>query len=299
MGTRYTARFHAPQETDVKSVAAALGAAVTAVDDHMSNWKPDSALSRVNRAAPGVWTAVPANLVAVLKRAAEIGSETQNAFNVGVGDLVDAWGFGPKGTQYMRNAVVEAGPRPSIDALLEIDVAGLRVRKHGAIVLDLCGIAKGFGVDELARVLDEQGIDSWLVGVDGEMRARGAKPDGSPWVIALESPHEAHRAAMSVIELSDASIATSGDYRHYASIDGQRVSHTMDPRTGAPLCNSLASATVISRSCMEADAYATAMMVLGEEAGCQYAQHHGIDVCLVMREGDALRVAGTGIFADA
>ena len=187
-------------------------------------------------------------------------------------------------------------PYPAVDELLEIDVAGCRARKHGPLALDLCGIAKGFGVDELARVLARHGIGSWLVGIDGEMRARGSKPGGAPWAIALEAPEDERRAAMGVVELGDAAIATSGDYRHWIEIDSQRISHTMDPRAGRPLQGTLASVTVIAPVCADADAYATALMVLGEQAGQECARRLGLDAFFVSRVGDGLRAAGIGCF---
>jgi thiamine biosynthesis lipoprotein len=299
MGTRYTARFHAPQGADVRSIAGELRGAVTAVDQQMSNWKADSDLSRLNRAATGDWVCISANLAAVLVRATQIGRETGNAFNIGVGDLVGAWGFGPSPAQCPPALTEDPRPRRPVDELLEIDVAGCRARKQGPVALDLCGIAKGFGVDELARVLDRHGIDSWLVGIDGEMRARGGKPDGSPWAIALEAPDDERRAAMGVVELGDAAIATSGDYRHWIKIDGERFSHTMDPRAGSPLRGALACVTVISPLCVDADAYATALMVLGEEAGHELARRLGLDALFVARVGDRLRATGTGFFEGA
>ncbi len=298
MGTRYSARFHAPPGADVKAIAAALHAAVTEVDRQMSNWKADSDLSRLNRAPPGAWTPIPANLATVLARAIDIGRATDNAFNIGVGDLVDAWGFGPGGARLPARAATPSHPRPPIDTLLDIDRPGSRARKHGAVALDLCGMAKGFGVDELARVLDGHGIGSWLVGIDGEMRARGGKPDGSPWAIALESPQDDRRSAMGVIELGDAAVATSGDYRHWVQVGDRRISHTMDPRSGAPLQGPLASVTVLSPRCMDADAYATALMVLGEAAGHQHARNHGLDALFVVRGDDGLRAFGTGFFGE-
>jgi thiamine biosynthesis lipoprotein len=299
MGTRYTARFHVPAQADVKAIVDALAAAVTAVDNQMSNWKPHSDLSRLNRAALDVWLPIPAKLATVLARAVAIGRETGNAFNIGVGELVDAWGFGPAGCRGLQDLGAEARARPPIEALLELDVPGYRVRKHSPVALDLCGIAKGYGVDELGRVLDANGIGSWLVGIDGEMRARGAKPDGSPWSIALEAPRHDCRAAMGVIELGDAAVATSGDYRHWIEVDGHRMSHTMDPRTGAPLRNALASVTVIAPCCMDADAYATALMVLGEDAGRELAHRLGLDALFLLRDGNKLRAIGAGAFDDA
>jgi thiamine biosynthesis lipoprotein len=299
MGTRYTARLHAPPGVDLRSIVAELREVVTAVDDQMSNWKADSDLSRLNRAATGDWVGISANLASLLASAGRIGRETGNAFNIGVGDLVGAWGFGPRRAPWPPARPEDPGPCCPVDELLEIDAAGCRARKCGPVALDLCGIAKGFGVDELARVLAEHGIQSWLVGIDGEMRACGAKPDGSAWTIALEAPEDERRAAMAVVEPGDAAIATSGDYRHWIKKDGQRISHTMDPRDGQPLRGGLASVTVIATRCADADAYATALMVLGEEAGHACARRLGLDALLVARAGDGLRAIGTGLFEGA
>ncbi|QRM26641.1 FAD:protein FMN transferase [Burkholderia pseudomallei] len=377
MGTRYGAQFYAPPTADARAIAAALDAAVRAVDAQMSNWKADSDLSRLNRATPGSWTPICANLAAVLVRAREIGRETDNAFNIGVGTLVDRWGFGPGAAanrqadnewaanrqaagrhtvdrhtvdrrtvarhmvaRHMvdrhtaarqtkdgrtpdrqparpagpanglsgaidarRRASILRGPVPSpcrpIDELLEVDVARGRARRLADVAFDLCGIAKGFGVDELARVLDRHGIGAWLVGIDGELRARGCKPDGSPWAIALEAPDYGRRGAMGAIDLVDAAVATSGDYRHWADFGGERLSHTMDPRAGAPLRGDIASVTVVAPTCTDADAYATALMVLGAQAGRAHAERHGLDALFVVRDGDALRTIGCGAFADA
>lgn len=367
MGTRYGAQFYAPPTADARAIAAALDAAVRTVDAQMSNWKADSDLSRLNRATPGSWTPICANLAAVLVRAREIGRETDNAFNIGVGTLVDRWGFGPGAAanrqadnewaanrqaagrhtvdrrtvdrhtadrhtadrqtkdgrtpdrqparpagpanglsgaiDARRRTSILRGPVPSpcrpIDELLEVDVARGRARRLADVAFDLCGIAKGFGVDELARVLDRHDIGAWLVGIDGELRARGCKPDGSPWAIALEAPDYDRRGAMGAIDLVDAAVATSGDYRHWADFGGERLSHTMDPRAGAPLRGDIASVTVVAPTCTDADAYATALMVLGAQAGCAHAERHGLDALFVVRDGDALRTIGCGAFADA
>lgn len=296
MGTRWTAQFHAPLGQDIEAIVTRLDRAVTAVDAQMSNWRADSDLSRLNCAALGHWVPVSANLAAILRRALEIGAETDNAFNIGVGRIVGAWGFGPAGEE---GALRGAGPDPCppLDEVLDVDAENGRARRLAPVTLDLCGIAKGFGVDELAHVLERQGIDSWLVGIDGEMRAQGSKPDGDAWAIAIEAPQREHRAAMGVIELADAAIATSGDYRHWRDLDIGRISHTMDPRTGAPLRNGVASVTVVAKDCTSADALATALMVLGAEAGPALAERRGLDALFVVREGDALLTRGTGCFA--
>lgn len=297
MGTRYTARFLGPRGIDARAIAAALAHAVATVDAQMSNWKADSDLTRVNRSPPGAWITVPHALALVLQRAVQIGRETGNAFNAAVGDLVQAWGFGPGAPQAAAGREGPHQPLAPLDQCLEIDLERARVRKHGRVALDLCGMAKGYGVDELARVLDGQGIGAWIVGIDGELRVRGHRPDGSAWAIALESPREDMRQALGVIELCDAAVASSGDYRHWAWVDGRRVSHTMDPRTGAPAWHAPASVTVISEQCMDADAYASALMVLGEEAGHAQALRLGLDALFVLRDQGTFRLRGTGSFA--
>jgi thiamine biosynthesis lipoprotein len=132
------------------------------------------------------------------------------------------------------------------------------------------------------------GLSSWLVGIDGEMRAAGSKPNGNPWAVGHERPHRDTRSLMGVIELDDSAVATSGDYRHVVEIDGRRHAHTIDPRRAAPLVNDLASVTVLAPTAMAADAWATALLVLGAEAGAELAHRVGLSAIFVTREGESL-----------
>ncbi|MFL9941924.1 FAD:protein FMN transferase [Paraburkholderia graminis] len=299
MGTHYSAQCYAQADLDCISVGAELESAVQAVDQEMSNWKANSDLTRLNKAGVDVWVPISGNLAKVLVRATVIGRETDNAFNIGVGDLVDRSGFGPDcAGQFDVPKLLEQKPLKPIGQVLEVDVAQSRARKRAKVALDLCGIAKGFGVDELGRVMDRNGIKSWLVGIDGELRARGTKPMGSSWALAIERPEYDRRQALAVIEIADVAIATSGDYRHWTESEGMRTSHTMDPRTGAPLKNSIASVTVLADTCMDADAYATALLVLGTEQGIQLAREKQLGALFLVREANELRAIGTGCFAD-
>ncbi len=287
MGTRYAAVFFAPERTDTDALAAALFEAVDRVDRQMSTWKPDSDLNRLNAAPVGAWIAIPPELAVVLAASLRIGRVSNGCFDIGVGDLVAAWGFGCAGPvpDAQRIAALAGQARPVTTRTLELDEAGRRARKHAPLALDLSGIAKGYGVDELARVMEAFAIPSWLVGIDGEMRAKGRKPDGSPWAVALERPQAGIRDVMGVIELTDMAVATSGNYRHFVDMDGKTLSHTMNPKTGAPLEDGLASVSVLAATCMEADAWATVLMVLGEEAGRRTAGMLGIDAIFVRRDG--------------
>jgi thiamine biosynthesis lipoprotein len=211
---------------------------------------------------------------------------------------VNAWGFGPaKPRERPQPGIAPASARRQAAESLEFDEAGEYVRKLAPVDLDLCGIAKGFGVDEVARSLERFGITSYLVGIDGELRARGRKADGMPWTVAIERPDHEKRDVMGVLELSDAAVATSGDYRHWVELAGARLSHTMDPRTGEPLRNRIASVTVLASNCMEADAWATALMVMGEEAGPDFAQARGLDALFIIREKEGLVERAVGCFA--
>ena len=290
MGTRYTALFYAAAGIDTDAISHNLTRAVARVDQQMSTWKPDSDLNRLNAAPEQQWVSVPEELATVLSAALRVSQQSGGAFDIAVGDLVDAWGFGPA-EQTITEQALTTSPhaRLSASAALVIDTQRNQVRKRAPLQLDLNGIAKGFGVDELARCLDGLGITRYLVGIDGEMRARGVKPDGQCWAVALEKPSRGVREVMGVMELGDAAIATSGDYRHWVDVAGQSYAHTMNPATGAPLCNPLAAVTVVASSCMLADAWATALMVLGETEGPRLAQERGMDALFVLRDGQQFK----------
>jgi thiamine biosynthesis lipoprotein len=291
MGTRYTALFYAEAGLDTDAINRALAQAVGRVDQQMSTWKADSDLNRLNAAPEQVWLPVPEELATVLAAALRVGQQSGGAFDIAVGDLVEAWGFGPGASSVTEQPLDTLAPRSALsaNAALTVDTQRHQVRKRGPLQLNLNAIAKGFGVDELARCLDGFGLTDYLVGIDGEMRARGSKPDAQPWVVAIEKPCRGVREVMGVMELCDAAIATSGDYRHWIDVKGRHYAHTMNPATGAPLCNSVAAVTVVAASCMLADAWATALMVLGESEGPRVAQARGMDALFVLREGDQLR----------
>lgn len=300
MGTRYSAVCFAEEDRPLAELHLALQRSVDAVDGQMSTWKPDSDLMRLNRAPIGTWLDVPEQLAAVLATALEVGRVTGGAFDIGVGDLVSAWGFGPGAGTPDPEAIAVTGAAARLPAhlALELDQIGRRVRKHGAVTLDLSGIAKGYGVDELARILESHGIARYLVSIDGELRAGAPPPGVSSWRVALESPEFGRRAAAGVIEIAAAALATSGDYRHVVEYRGTRYGHTIDPQWRAPLSGGPASVTVRAASAMQADAWATALMVLGPERGSQLASALGLEVLFATRETDAARPMPPGQFTN-
>ena len=282
MGTRFSAVFHAPADYDEHALALRLQHAVDVVDQEMSTWKPGSDLNRLNAAPVGSWVQLPQRLMRVLEAALAINHQSSGAFDIGVGHQVARWGFGAHAVQPMPATGQKRFGRQWMTAeTLLLDPPSKRAKRLTEQSFDLSGIAKGFGVDELGDVLNASGIRSWLAGIDGEMRSCGRKPDGSPWAIGHERPVPGKRDVMGVIELTDRAVATSGTYRHFRDEGGCRISHTIDPRDGCPVANDIASVTVLAPTCMEADAWATALLVMGERDALGSARQHGLDAVIV------------------
>jgi len=301
MGTRWSVKCDAAPDLDSTVLQAALQAAVDLVDAQMSPWKPGSDLMCLNSAAVDDWVDLPAEMLQVLDRALEISRLSAGAFDPAVGALVDAWGFGAVRDEPDAKAIRAAGGASHCPAhqSLELDLGAGRVCKRAPLKIDLCGIAKGYAVDCLVDVLQHYGIRHALAALDGELRAVGSQADGQPWAVALESPEAGRRAAHGVIELQDLAVATSGDYRRYLEVAGARTSHTMDGRRAAPVHNDVASVTVLARTCMDADAWATALLVAGPNDGPAMAQRLGLEALWLLRREGGLVEMGLGRFSPA
>lgn len=298
MGTRWSASVDADTTMDLAALRQDLAAAVEQVDEQMSPWKPDSDLMRLNRAPVGEWMDLPAEILEVLDCALDVQSLSAGAFDPCVGALVDAWGFGAVRDAPDAQAIRAARqPTPHMaNGRLELDRPSGRARKRVPLQLDLCGIAKGYAVDRMANVLQQHGVRHALAALDGELRAVGGQASGVPWAVALERPEAGRRAVHGVIELEDLAVATSGDYRRYLEVGDARLAHTMDARRGAPVNNAVASVTVLARTCMQADAWATALLVEGANEGLATAQRMGLDVLFLLRRPEGLVEVGLGRF---
>lgn len=290
MGTRWSARLVSGLASP--DLAAALQDAVDAVDRQMSTWRPDSSLMRLNAAASGTWVDVGADLIEVLEIAAEISAASGGAFDIGVGEAVTAWGFGSAQGRVDEGAIRTAIGQ-HLRAEVECDAGKGLARRLNSRSLDLSGIAKGYAADRMAEVLRQRGIRDFAIGLDGEIVAGGLRPDGRPWAIALERPDPDRRAAHGMIEISDRAVATSGDYRHRLRLGTDWLSHTIDPRSGTPARNRLASVTVLAVDCVLADAWATALMVLGEIAGPALARARGVEAVFLVRGSTGLEEVTT------
>ena len=290
MGTRWQVVARCPAPVDRAPIAATLASVVQS----MSSWEADSELSRLNRAPIGQWTPLSPSLAQVMRAALRLSEQSAGAFDVTVGALVEAWGFGPAPPVAQREALAAARGRVGHSRL---ELAGNQLRKAAPARIDLSAIAKGYAVDRLARLLQRRGCPDYLVAIGGEVRARGARPAGGPWRVGIEMPNASGSAPQRIVLLRNAAIATSGDYRNVVERDGERYPHIFDPTQGAPVRHGLASASVVHESAMWADGYATLLLALGPRRGLAFAGRHGLAAYLLTRTPDGLQARFTPAMA--
>lgn len=302
MGTTYSVKVsELPDGVSQVALQDEIVRCLETVNRQMSTWLPDSEISRFNRYQETDWFPVSSETAFVVKTAIEVSRKTNGAFDVTVGPLVNLWSFGPgpRGHALPEPAIIEAAKARVGYQFLEVRFDPPALKKTRAdVYVDLSAIAKGFGVDQVAELLESRSIADYMVEIGGEVRAKGMKPDGTPWRIGIETPTPFSRGIQRAVALSGQSMATSGDYRNFVIIDGKRYSHTIDPKTGWPVHHQLTSASVIAENCMLADAYATALMVLGPDEGYNWAEQQGLAALLIVREGDQFIEKPTRAFED-
>ncbi|WP_078118329.1 FAD:protein FMN transferase [Thiosocius teredinicola] len=287
MGTTFSIKISPPPEAALRDeLQRQIHQRLHDINAQMSTYQPDTDLMRFNLASTTDWHAVPRELVDLVDRANTISQLSGGAYDVTVGPLVNLWGFGNAGRRDTPPAHAEIAKalatigfqklhtRPSPPALKK-DVAGLQV--------DLSSIAKGWAVDQVAELLNKAGMTNYLVEIGGEVVARGHKSDGSAWRIAVEKPLLDQRAVERVVALNEAAMATSGDYRNFFTDGGRLYSHTIDPKTGETLRHRLASVTVFADNCTDADAWATALMALGEQRAPALADAQQLKAFFIIR----------------
>lgn len=288
MGTTWTVRLVNPAFEPLEPVRAAIDAALAAVVAQMSHWEPQSELSRFNRATPGSRHTLSPAFFTVLQSACHWARASDGAWDPTIGPLVDAWGFGPHGTPRVPGAAERSRALAQVGfERLALSADDRSALQPGGVRLNLSGIAKGFAVDLVSQRLHALGFADALVEVGGELRASGHRPGRALWRVAVADSAEPH-GALRAIALRDCAIATSGDRWHAFEQGGRRYSHTLDPRTGEPVQHALASVTVLHADCMQADALATVLTVLGPQDGLAFAQHHDLAVLLCERTPQGL-----------
>jgi thiamine biosynthesis lipoprotein len=288
MGTTYSVNIpRLPEGTDRAAVEAVIADVLREADEHLSGWNDRSELVRFNDSSSTDWHPVSPVLFESVAQAQSVSRATNGTFDITVGPLVRAWGFGAR-----ANAGQSAPAPETLEQLranvgyekLELRPSRPALRKSTpGLEIDLDGIAPGWAVDRIATRFEALGLRDYLVELGGEVRAKGTNAEGRRWRVAVETPRAGERQAYAVIELDGVGVSTSGDYRDYREVDGRRISHTIDPRSGAPVEHGLASVTVVRESVAEADAWATALMVLGPEEGMALARRERLAALFIRR----------------
>lgn len=280
MGTTWSAQVVAPPTELRARLQSVLADAIAT----FSQWEPASALSRFNASSLGEWQEIPPALADVLEVAKAVGDASEGAFDAASGALADLWGFGPPGPRSDVPSAEEVAAARATSGASGLEVAGTRARRLRPVRLDLSGIAKGWAVDALAAACREAGVHDFLVEIGGEFVGAGIRPDGQPWWVELEDPPGLFLPPLRVAA-HEVTVATSGDYRRFVYDGTRRLGHTLDLRSGAPVANGVVSVSVIAPDCMRADAWATALTVLGPERGLAVAERERLAARIVTVDG--------------
>lgn len=279
MGTWGNVTISGPvSKTELRSVKNVIGMELEMVNRVMSTWQSDTELSRFNALESTEPFAVSAQLIAVVNHALQVAEWTDGAFDPTVKPLVDHWGFGPETDPAPVAEIMESVGWRKVSVLDK-----MLVKSVPELQLDLSAIAKGYGVDRVADVLRLAGFENFLVEIGGEVVAEGANPKGKRWQVGVENPR-AGEGLFQALELSGRALATSGDYRNFRiREDGTRYSHIINPSTGMPAESDVASVSVLAPSCMDADALATALFVMGAGKGLPLVEaRDGVDALFIL-----------------
>jgi thiamine biosynthesis lipoprotein len=300
MGTTYSIKVaSAPADVDVHALRSATDEVLDRIDRSMSGYRPDSEISRFNASTSTDWFEVTADLAIVAEHALQVSRESGGAFDITVGPLVAAWGFGAEGEPIDlpdATKLAELRARTGYQKL-EVRLQPPALRKSDASLrVDLNGIAPGYAVDLIAERFRSMHLSHFMIDLGGEVRAQGRNGRGEAWRIAVERPIDAEPEPYAIVKLDNGSVTTSGEYRHYFDRDGRRYSHTIDPRTGRPVEHNLASVVVIGSTTMDVDAWATALNVLGTKAGRELALKRSMPVMFIEVQGAELHSVTTPQF---
>mgnify|MGYP000680376711 CR=1 FL=1 len=302
MGTSFSIKAsQLPENITVKALQTQIKKRLDEINQRMSTYVADSELVLLNQSRSTVAQKISKPLFKVLAAAEKISQKTAGAFDITVAPLVDLWGFGADGHQSIapKAANIKLLLLKNGYQKLRLDEKNLTLTKEfPTIAMDLSALAKGYAVDEIALILENNNIHDYLVEIGGEIRLKGYNIQGKKWRIAIEKPNIHQRELQKVIPITDIAMATSGDYRNFFEQDGQQFSHTIDPRTGYPVQHKLSSVTVLSDRSMKADAWATAFMVLGDDAGYKIAEENNLAVLFIIKTEQGFAERATPLFIE-
>ncbi|EPK7358818.1 FAD:protein FMN transferase ApbE [Kluyvera intermedia] len=291
MGTFWRVSVVGVDKTQAEELRQKVQKLLDGDDQLLSTWKNDSALMRFNHSNSLTSWPVSEAMADIVTESLRIGYKTQGAMDITVGPLVNLWGFGPdkQPVKTPTQAQIDAAKaRTGLAFLSVINRSGRQYLQKSIpdLFVDLSTVGEGYAADHLARLMTEEGISRYLVSVGGALVSRGMNADGQPWRVAIQKPTDRENAVQAIVDINGHGISTSGSYRNYYELDGQRISHVIDPQTGRPITHKLVSVTVIAPTALEADGWDTGLMVLGPQKAQQVVREQGLAVYMIMKEGD-------------
>ncbi len=290
MGTTYSVKINADNAfVEKNKISNDIDEILSEINQSMSTYIKESELSNINYSTISDWQSISDDLFEVINHAINVSLKTNGAFDITIAPLVNLWGFGPDKLQNKipTDEIIELTKKNTGYKKISIDKSLKMISKlEPNLHIDLSGIAKGFAVDKIARYLDKRGFKNYLVEIGGELIGKGLNKDKEIWQIGIDNPNNNSDRIKRIIQLEDMAMATSGNYMNYFEKDGIRYSHTINPVTGRPIKHKLASVTVLDSSTMNADALATAFMVLGPEKALSLANNLEIALYLIIKNGE-------------
>lgn len=293
MGTSYTVKIaHLPNSITEVELSRGVAAILEQLHTAMTTYSTTSEIARFNANQSIDWFPVSSDVCKIVAEAQRISRLSNGAFDITVAPIVNLWGFGPSpqrttppSTIEIQTALQKVGYKHLYVRCEEPELPPALRKDRTDISIDLSAIAQGYGADRVADYLDELQIKHYLVDVGGEMRGRGVNAQGMLWRIGIEQPVINERQVQRIIQIKDCAVATSGTYRNFFEANGKRYAHIIDPSTGSPIAHSLVSVTIVTQSATIADAWATAISVLGPERGFELLLREKIAALLIVQEG--------------
>lgn len=298
MGTYYSVKVAASANIDRRALKSEIEKTLDHLNDVFSTYLEDSELSRINRLERGQTASVSPEMRRLLGMSKNVWRKTDGYFDITVGPLVNAWGFGPDKNKKRpdKKELAQARANTGMEKFSLSDTGEFQ-KKRAGVYLDLSAAAKGYGVDQVHEMLTAKGFKSVLVEIGGEVKASGKKPGGESWLIGIEKPTEELGAGIqAVVALDDMAMATSGSYRNYVKYGDEVFSHTIDPVNKAPAQNNVISVTVLNSSCALADAYATALLAMGGEKALETAKKLELAAYFIVKKGSKTGIVSTKRF---
>lgn len=289
-GTTYHISFWSPEKVDIATIQQAVEAEFNRIDMQLSNYRKDSVIEQLNSTVSNEPLAVSEEIISLIEQARVVSVASGGCYDLTIKPLFDLWGFNGDKLSPPDAATLQAALKQVGFAQIKVIDANHIQKLNPNLKIDLSSIAQGYSVSRMVALLEQHGIENYLVEIGGELQTRGQKPDAVPWRIALEKPLSSERTMQKVVTIKGGeplAIMTSGTYRHFFDVDGKRYSHILDAKTGSPVDHNTVSVTVLHTNPTEADAWSTALLCLGKTAGIAAANKAGIAALFIEQQGEA------------